>query len=119
VDQLDFAADVVSSLQALGEARPALKAAAKKDASSREVLQAARDFESVLLNRLLAEMKKTIPESGLFETSTSGQMRDLFWMFLSRELSDKGGIGLWKEIYRQLPAVADRQADGSATEQLR
>jgi len=118
VDQLDFAADVVSGLLASGEARAAPKAPGN-DATSRQIAQAAKDFESILLNKLLAEMKKSVPESGLFETSTSGQMRDIFWMFLARDLADKGGIGLWKEIHRQMQAAAGRQAGESAMEQLR
>ncbi|MFW6133279.1 MAG: hypothetical protein ACOC8F_05225 [Planctomycetota bacterium] len=61
---------------------------------------AAKDFESVLLGKLLDAMKRTIPDSGLLSTGVSKQVQDLFWMYLSRELADSGGLGLWKDIAR-------------------
>jgi len=64
--------------------------------------RAAKDFESVLLYRLLEEMKRTIPSSGLLENGISEQVRDLFWYYLAQDLADKGGLGMWKELYRQM-----------------
>ncbi len=64
-------------------------------------IQAAKDFESVLLQRLLGEMRRTIPESGLMSNGISKQVEDIFWLYLAQEMADKGGIGLWKELYRK------------------
>ena len=64
-------------------------------------IQAAKDFESVLLHRLLGEMRRTIPESGLLSNGISKQLEDIFWLYLAREMADKGGMGLWKELYRE------------------
>ena len=64
-------------------------------------IQAAKDFESVLLHRLLGEMRRTIPESGLMSNGISKQLEDIFWLYLAREMADKGGMGLWKELYRE------------------
>ena len=64
-------------------------------------IQAAKDFESVLLQRLLGEMRRTIPESGLMSSGISKQLEDIFWLYLARDMADKGGMGLWKELYRK------------------
>jgi Rod binding domain-containing protein len=64
-------------------------------------IEAAKDFESVLLHRLLGEMRRTIPESGLLSNGISKQLEDIFWLYLAREMADKGGLGLWKELYRK------------------
>ena len=71
--------------------------------------KAAKDFESVLLYRLLEEMKRTIPESGLLETGISKQVQDIFWFYLAQDMADKGGIGLGKELYRQMNQSTDQQ----------
>ena len=88
-----------------------LQARAGKSDQSDTALQAAKDFESVLLSELLREMKKTIPNSGLLETGMSEQVGDLFWMYLARDLGSKGGLGLWKEIYRQMGGAQSAQVD--------
>ena len=63
-------------------------------------IQAAKDFESVLLGKLLDEMKKSIGDWGLEESAAFNQTQGIFWLYLSRHLSDNGGLGLWKDIYR-------------------
>jgi len=61
----------------------------------------ARDFESVLLQKLLDEMRRTIPESGLLESATSDQVQGLFWHYLAEDAAEKGGLGLAKELMDQ------------------
>ena len=68
----------------------------------------AKDFESLLLHKLLEGMERTIPKSGLLDGgSITGQVRSLFWHHMARELADKGGIGLWKEIQGQMERIAE------------
>ncbi len=62
----------------------------------------AKDFEGVLLNKIMDEMQNSVPESGLLEDETSKQTRSLFWMYLSQDVASKGGFGLWKQIYAQI-----------------
>ena len=69
-------------------------------------VKAAKDFEAVLLNQLMETMQATIPESGLFEDGTSKQVQSIFWSYLSQDAADKGGMGLWKDLYRQLECGA-------------
>lgn len=64
--------------------------------------QAAKDFESVLLSKLLDEMKNSIGNWGFEENAASKQIEGIFWLYLARHLSDSGGLGLWKDIYQTL-----------------
>jgi Rod binding domain-containing protein len=64
--------------------------------------QIAKDFESILLTRLFAQVQQTMGCLDPEEEGTSRQVQGMFWMYLARDAADKGGIGLWKEIYQQL-----------------
>jgi Rod binding domain-containing protein len=66
--------------------------------------QYAKDFESVLLNKLMEQMKGTIGDWGFERDGASEQVQGLFWMYLSQDVAHNGGIGLWKEIYQFLTA---------------
>ncbi len=85
-----------------------------------KAMDAAKKFESVLVNRLAQEMKRTIPQSGLLNTSATDQYQDMFWSQLADEIGKKGGLGLAKQIYKQIAKTdASAGADGtSATEML-
>jgi flagellar protein FlgJ len=82
----------------------------------RQAVQAAKDFESVLVTRLLSEMRNSVPEGGLFGDGVSKQVEDMFWYYLGQEIGNKGGLGIWQEIYRQMPEGQAEQ--GPAGEQL-
>lgn len=68
--------------------------------SEQKKIQAAKDFESVLLGKLLDEMEKSIGDWGLEESAASNQTQGIFWLYLSRHLANNGGLGLWKDIYQ-------------------
>jgi len=71
-------------------------------ASEDEKKQTAKDFESVLLSRLLDEMKRTIGDWGFDEDGAAEQIQGIFWLGLSSQLANDGGLGLWKDIYQFL-----------------
>lgn len=62
--------------------------------------QIAKDFESVLLHKLLEEMKNTIGDWGFDKDGVSTQVQGIFWLHLAREIANQGGFGLWKGIYK-------------------
>ncbi len=79
--------------------------------------QIAKDFESVLLNKLLDQMKNTIGDWGFEKDGASEQVQGLFWLYLSQDVANSGGIGLWKDIYQFLTGsdhanVAQKSLDG-------
>ena len=71
-------------------------------ASEAGQIQAAKDFESVLINKLLDTMKNTIGDWGLERDATSKQVEGIFWMYLARDIANNGGFGLWKDLYNSL-----------------
>lgn len=68
----------------------------------REKIKTAKNFESLFLKQLVNQMKSTVDEEGLFDDPVGGQIRDMFYSFLSDDISDKGGFGMWKEIYNMM-----------------
>ena len=62
--------------------------------------QYAKDFESIFINKLLDEMKKTIGDWGSEKDGASKQIQGIFWLYLARDIADNGGFGMWKDIYR-------------------
>ena len=76
---------------------------------SRKV-QVAKDFESVLLSKWLDQMKETIVDWSDDKDAASKQVDDIFWQYLAKDMSDQGGLGLWKDIYRSIETPSG-QAD--------
>lgn len=62
-----------------------------------------RDMESLFLNYLLKELRKTINKSGFI---SGGRAEEIFTSMLdgelSKKMSDAGGIGLSSLLFRQL-----------------
>jgi len=82
--------------------------------------QIGKDFESVLLTKLFEQVQASIEDSG-FDDQDSGaqQVRGMFWLHLARDVADKGGLGLWKDIYqhiKQMDGIGD--LTGSINEEL-
>jgi Rod binding domain-containing protein len=80
---------------------PAPRADGGQD-SKAAIEKTARDFESVLLYRVFEEMRRSVPDSGLLDSGSSDQVQGMFWMFLAQDVASKGGLGLAKELTRQL-----------------
>ncbi len=119
MNDMNFAVETVASLADLSAGQRITRKALGKNISAKELEKVAKDFESVLLGKLLEEMKKTIPESGLFETAISKQVHSLFWFYLAEDIGKKGGMGLWKEVYHQLNETIGPLETRSNVEQLR
>ena len=74
----------------------------------------AKDFESVLLYKLMEQMQRTVGESGLLSSGISKQVKGIFWFYLAQEVADSGGLGLWKDIYRQITS-SDQSSQAAPT----
>ena len=85
-------------------------------ATEQQKKQAAKQFESILITRLLEQMRNTIGDSGLLEEAGSKRIEDMFWMYLARDIADKGGFGLWKNIYQELTGSAVNKGTETAAE---
>ena len=73
-----------------------------KNAAAKDAEKAAKDFESVLLHKLMESMQRTIPDSGLLDSGITKQIQGIFWFYLAQEMADAGGVGLWRDIYQQM-----------------
>jgi hypothetical protein len=76
----------------------------------------ARDFESVLLTKLFDEVKESIGHWGLEEEEEDGasqQVHGLFWLYLAQDVADKGGFGMWQEIYQHFGDIEGAHAAGA------
>ena len=92
---------LASSLSGLG-LDGKLGAIEKAARETRQLEKSAKDFEAVLLNKVLEEMDRSIPRSGLLDSGVTRQIQSLFWHYLSQDMADKGGLGLWKDIQGQM-----------------
>jgi len=77
--------------------------------------QLAKDFESVFITKLLDEIKNTIGDWGDDKDGAARQIDGLFWLHLARDIADKGGFGMWKDIYQFL---TESEYKNTATELL-
>jgi len=112
VNEIDPSIPSLSGLLLPGGGMAALQrlAGAPGRADGPQGLQrAAKEFESILLQKVMEEMRGTVIDSGLLEDSTSKQFEGMFWDFLAQNVAEQGGLGLWKELYqqwsRQLPGA--------------
>jgi|GEM_PF-2539667 len=71
----------------------------KGGADAARVEEAAKDFEALMIHQLFKEVQRAMPEGGLFQDATTKQIQDMFWHFLADEMADKGGFGMWKQLY--------------------
>ncbi len=65
--------------------------------------KACQDFEAIFVQSLFKSMRKTIPESGIFEKSTSSEMyQDMLDQEIATKISQQQSIGLAEQMYRQM-----------------
>lgn len=96
--------DLINSLQPT-TAKVSLDANSKSTAAQQKTEKFCKDFESIFIARLLDEMKNTIGDWGMEQDEASKQTQGIFWMYLAQDMGDKGGFGLWKQLYNQLSSV--------------
>ena len=84
-------------------------------ASEEKNKQIAKDFESLLLNKVLDEMKNTIGDWGFEKDGPCKQIHGIFWLYLAQELANNGGFGLWRDIYQ---SITNSEQTTSKTESL-
>ena len=83
-------------------------------ASDEKKKQLAKDFESVFITKLFDQIKESIGTLAIDEEEEgiSDQVHGLFWLYLAQDVGDKGGFGMWKDIYRHFQEMDGSQAAG-------
>jgi hypothetical protein len=88
------------------------------DRADGEKKQIARDFESVLLTKLFDQVQESMGDWGLEEEDGAApQVQGLFWLYLARDVADKGGVGLWKDIYQYFTQIESIGGAGEAIDE--
>jgi peptidoglycan hydrolase FlgJ len=65
--------------------------------------QLCQDFESLFINSLFQEMRKSVPDEGYLERSLGMNIfQEMMDMEVAGEMSRKGGLGLGRLLYEQL-----------------
>ncbi|MBN2133954.1 MAG: hypothetical protein JW741_30910 [Sedimentisphaerales bacterium] len=82
--------------------------------SDEEKKKLAQDFESVFIAKIFDQVKESIGNWGLEEDGASRQIQGLFWHYLAQDVADKGGFGLWQDIYRQFQELEDAGETGAS-----
>lgn len=100
-------ASATATRAAHGSAGAAGAAAGRAARTDAELRKACEELESVFLQELLKEMRKTVPKDDLFG---GGRGEDVFQsMFdqeIAKKMAERGGIGLAEVLYRQLSQQA-------------
>jgi Rod binding domain-containing protein len=82
------------------------------DSSDEKKKQLAKDFESVLLTKLFDQVRESIEDTGFDDDVASDQIKGLFWSYLAQDIANKGGFGLWQDIYQHFKDIEGRQVSG-------
>jgi Rod binding domain-containing protein len=107
-----------SKLETISSVGPAARTgSAARPAEAKKTEQAAKDFESVFLTKVLDEMKNTIGNGLGEEEAGSEQIKGLFWFCLARDMADKGGFGLWKDLNRFFNDMQKTNAPASSLDE--
>ena len=68
---------------------------------SSDTQEAARDFESYMVETMIREMRKTLPE-GMFQSTGTEMFSGMFDQALAQEIASAGGMGLAEAMIRDM-----------------
>ncbi|MCK9294730.1 MAG: rod-binding protein [Desulfobulbaceae bacterium] len=69
----------------------------------KKLLDACKDFEAILLNKMLSSMRESIPEGGLFEKSYGEKIyQSMLDEEMTKEWAHGKGMGIGELLYKQL-----------------
>jgi Rod binding domain-containing protein len=80
--------------------------------------EVARQFEGIFLHQILKQMQSaTASLEDESEDPAGEQIKSMYWDFWAETLTQRGGVGLWKSLYRQLSRMV-RDEDAAGNPQL-
>lgn len=84
-------------------------------AYQKKLKDACKGFESMFIQMMWKEMRKTVPENSLFGESDGEKIfRDMLDTEMSDRMSEAGGLGLADVMYKQLTAQYQAHKDMEA-----
>ena len=92
----------------------AMKKSAAAAGSDGKLMQAAKEFEAILVTQMLQVMRQSVPKSELLEEDPG---RDTYYQMLDIEIGKqaarRGSLGLAETLYRQLGGKIEPVGKGS------
>lgn len=74
-----------------------------EDQDDKQLKEACQEFEAYFVQNLFKEMRKTVPDGGLFESSNEGQIyEDMLDEEYSKTIAENNGAGIANALYKQL-----------------
>ncbi len=96
----------------------AMKKSAAAAGSDDKLMQAAMEFEAILVTQMLQVMRQSVPKSELLEEDPG---RDTYYQMLDieigRQAARNGSLGLAETLYRQLGGKIEPAARGGTFKQ--
>ncbi len=72
------------------------------NASDKKLRETCEGFESIFINQLWSQMRKTVPKEGYLHSKHEDMYLSMFDQEMSQKMAEAGGIGLGDILYRQL-----------------
>jgi len=104
----------------LGDAVQSVKSAAERvkkqgRGETDKLEQACKDFESLFVAQMMQQMRKTVPQDGLFNGGRAEKIyTEMLDSEMAKSISNQRGVGLAAMMYRQLSALAAEENSGES-----
>ncbi|MBN2221290.1 MAG: rod-binding protein [Vallitaleaceae bacterium] len=86
--------------------------AAMKNEDDEALQSACKDFEAYYIQQLFTQMRKTIPDGGMFAESNERNIyEDMLYEEHAKNLSKGKGIGIADVMYRQLSKIKENNGE--------
>ena len=72
------------------------------EAKAKKLREACDGFESIFIQKMWQEMRKTVPQNGLMHSREEHYWQDMYDQELAKKMTSAGGIGLSAMTYEQL-----------------
>lgn len=83
--------------------------------TSPKLEQACKDFESLFVNQMMKQMRKTVPQEGLFNGGRAEKIyTEMLDSELAKSISNQRGLGLATMMYRQMSTLASEEKSGES-----
>ncbi len=79
------------------------KATDPDESKLKSLRKSCREFEAIYINEMYKSMRKTVPDSGMFEKNMADTLyQEMMDMEMARQTAAGDGMGIGKSMYEQL-----------------
>jgi flagellar protein FlgJ len=82
----------------------------KKSGEAEQLKSACQDFESIFINQMMQQMRRTIPKQGLFDGGNAEEIyTSMMDSEMSKSISQQKGLGLADVLFRQMSTLVKEE----------